>query len=47
LPKAKLQAATIGGTADEIEAAFYEALRTGDITRLMACWADEIQVRKI
>ena len=41
MPKAKLQAATIGGTADEIEAAFYEALRTGDVTRLMACWADE------
>lgn len=41
MPKAKLQAATIGGTADEIEAAFYEALRTGDIERLMGCWADE------
>ena len=41
MPKAKLQAATIGGTADEIEAAFYEALRTGDVARLMACWADE------
>jgi ketosteroid isomerase-like protein len=41
LPKAKLQAATIGGTADDIEAAFYDALRAGDIERLMACWADE------
>ena len=41
MPKAKLQAATIGGTADDIEAAFYEALRTGDIERLMGCWADE------
>ena len=45
MPKAsKLQAATIGGTADEIEASFYEALRTGDIERLMACWADEDDV---
>ncbi len=29
------------GNADEIEAAFYEALRKGDIEKLMACWADE------
>jgi ketosteroid isomerase-like protein len=26
---------------DEIEASFYEALQTGDIEKLMACWADE------
>jgi ketosteroid isomerase-like protein len=31
-------------TADEIEAAFYEALQTGDIERLMACWADEDEI---
>jgi ketosteroid isomerase-like protein len=41
MPKAKLQAATVGGTADIVEAAFYEALQTGDIDKLMACWADE------
>jgi ketosteroid isomerase-like protein len=41
VPKASLQAATVGGSADEIEAAFYEALQSGDIDRLMACWADE------
>ncbi|MDP1566595.1 MAG: nuclear transport factor 2 family protein [Polaromonas sp.] len=29
------------GNADDIEAAFYEALQTGDIDKLMACWADE------
>jgi len=29
------------GNADDIEAAFYEALQTGDIEKLMACWADE------
>lgn len=41
MPKAKLQAATVGGTADLVEAAFYEALQSGDIDKLMACWADE------
>jgi len=34
----------VGGTADETEANFYEALQTGDIERLMACWADEDDV---
>ena len=42
--KAKLRAATVGGTADDIEAAFYEALQKGDIELLMACWADEDDV---
>ena len=41
MPKAKLQAATVGGTADDTEAAFYDALQKGDIDKLMACWADE------
>ena len=41
MSKAKLRAATVGGTPDDIEAAFYDALQIGDITRLMACWADE------
>lgn len=41
MSKAKLRAATVGGSADEIEAAFYQALRLGDIEQLMACWADE------
>lgn len=42
MPKnpAKMHAA-IGGTPDEIEAAFYEAMQLGDIDKLMACWADE------
>ena len=39
--KSKLQAATLGGTPDDIEAMFYEALQSGDIEKLMACWADE------
>ena len=38
--KATMQA-TLGGTPDEIETAFYEALQAGDLEKLMACWADE------
>ena len=44
MSKAKLQAAAVGGTADDIEAAFYEALRTANLDALMACWADEDEV---
>lgn len=42
--KTKLQAANLQGTPDDIEAAFYEALQTGDIDKLMACWADEDEI---
>ena len=31
----------VGGSADDAETAFYEALQCGDIEKLMACWADE------
>jgi ketosteroid isomerase-like protein len=41
MAKTKLQAANLEGRADEVEAAFYQALRDADIERLMACWADE------
>jgi ketosteroid isomerase-like protein len=44
MSKAKKQAASVGGSADEIEASFYEALQTGDIEKLMACWADEDEI---
>ncbi len=44
MPKAKTQSALIGGSADDIEAAFYEALQNGDLEKLMACWADEDDV---
>ncbi|QDL39347.1 YybH family protein [Rhodoferax sediminis] len=44
MPKARLQAASIAGSADDIEAAFYEALQTADIDKLMACWADEDEI---
>ena len=41
MSKSHLRAATVGGSADEIETAFYEALQAGDLERLMACWANE------
>jgi len=40
MPKPKVPPASTGN-ADEIEAAFYEALQTGEIEKLMACWGDE------
>ena len=39
--KPKVPPASLGGNADEIEAAFYEALQRGDLDKLMACWSDE------
>ena len=44
MSKAKLRAATVGGTADAIESQFYEALQRGDIEKLMSCWADEDEI---
>lgn len=41
MPKSTLQATAVGGTADDVEAAFYESLQRGDIDALMACWADD------
>ena len=41
MSKSHLRAATVGGSADEVETAFYEALQAGDLERLMACWANE------
>lgn len=44
MKRERLQAATIGGTPDDVEQAFYDALHQGDIERLMACWAEEDDV---
>ena len=41
MTKARQQANNLSGTPDEVEAAFYEALQSADIEKLMACWADE------
>ncbi len=42
--KNPLQAANLEGNADDVEAAFYDALQNGDIDKLMACWADEDEI---
>lgn len=44
MPKASTQSAIVGGSADDVEAAFYDALQTADIERLMACWADDDEI---
>ncbi len=44
MKKAKLQAAIVGGTADDVEQAFYEALHNADLQKLMACWAEEDEI---
>ena len=40
MPKPKTLA-LMSASADELEAAFYEALNQGDLDQLMTCWADE------
>ena len=44
MKRERLQAATVGGTADEVEQAFYEALNNADIEQLMSCWAEEDEI---
>lgn len=44
MKRAKLQAAIVGGTPDDIEQSFYEALHNADIEQLMACWAEEDEI---
>jgi ketosteroid isomerase-like protein len=41
MKRTKLQAAVVGGSPDDIEQSFYEALHNGDLEQLMACWAEE------
>jgi len=36
--------AALGGSADEIETRFYEALQQGDLAALMALWADDEEI---
>ncbi len=44
-PMRKLKTPPVdSGNAHDTEAAFYEALPSGDIDRLMACWADEDEI---
>jgi ketosteroid isomerase-like protein len=44
MSKTKKQATILSGSADDTEAAFYEALQSADIEKLMACWADEDEI---
>jgi len=39
-----IPAATLLGSPDDVEAQFYEALRRGEIDKLMAVWADDDEV---
>lgn len=41
MPKPPARESVLGGSPDEIEATFYEAMQKGDIEQLMSCWADE------
>jgi uncharacterized protein (TIGR02246 family) len=36
--------ATLGGSAEEVEAQFYEALQRADLDALMALWADDDEI---
>ncbi|MBS0392401.1 MAG: nuclear transport factor 2 family protein [Comamonadaceae bacterium] len=44
MTRSSLRAAVLAGTPDELETAFYDALRAGDVERVMACWADEDEI---
>lgn len=44
MPRSRYHAAAFGDTADEVENAFYEALRAAELDQLMACWADEDEI---
>lgn len=41
MPRTKLSSSPLGGSPDETESLFYEALQRGDIDLLMSCWAEE------
>lgn len=44
MKRSKLQAAIVGGTPDDVEQSFYEALHNADIQQLMSCWAEEDEI---
>lgn len=44
MPLPTARAVTLGGSPDETEAAFYDALQRGDIELLMSCWAEEEEI---
>jgi ketosteroid isomerase-like protein len=44
MPNPKARAAVLMASAEDAEAQFYEALRDGDLDRVMAIWADDDDV---
>jgi len=44
MKRSKLQAAIVGGTPDDVELSFYEALHNADIQQVMSCWAEEDEI---
>lgn len=44
MPQRRANAAALGGSSDDIEAAFYDALQRSDIEQVMQCWSDEEEV---
>ncbi len=45
MPRTKLPVSPHGGSPDETEAMFYEALQKGDVDLLMSCWAEDDEMR--
>jgi uncharacterized protein (TIGR02246 family) len=44
MPRSKAETAALMASPDDIEAQFYEAMREGDVERMMALWADDDEV---
>ena len=44
MPRSKPQAAHLLASPDDVEAQFYEALRDGDLEKLMALWSDDEEI---
>jgi ketosteroid isomerase-like protein len=44
MPNPKARAAALNASPEDAEAQFYEALRDGDLERVMAVWADDDEV---
>ena len=44
MPSIRPPSVVVGASPDDIEAQFYEALRQGDIDKLMAVWSDDDEI---
>lgn len=44
MPKVRLQSAAFAGSADDTEAAFYDAMQQADVEAMMACWSDDDEI---